>query len=509
MTMRTRYVMLPATIALGGVLAVFLLMGWSPGQASAAPSGEWRVCKAGLPTCDFSAIQEAVDAAEPGDVIKVAQGTYSGTVVRAAPEGYEGAPPGGVLTQVVFISMTLTIQGGYTTSNWLAPDPEAHPTTLDGENTCRVVYIGGSTAPVLDGLIIRNGNAEGLGGYPASDAGGGIYADGADPVIRHCIISGNSVGAASASHQGQGGGLFLKSGDAQVEHNVIISNTARWGGGGRVISGVPVLRHNQFLSNTSLYGGGVYLMWSEGLVEGSLFEGNSADFGGGLYLSGASSRIEGNLIRHNQAGVGGGIGINNAGQSPVVVLGNRILQNKAGWVGGGVNIQHSDTRLENNFIAQNDARIGAGANLENGSPVLRHNTLAGNVAAFGSGALLVGEEAAVVLSNTILVSHTVGISVTAGSTATLEATLWYGNGSDTGGEGSIHTGAINIWGDPAFVDSAGGDFHIGSGSAAVDAGVDAGATFDIDGDRRDAAPDIGADEVVQPRIYVPLVVKER
>jgi len=36
-------------------------------------------------------------------------------------------------------------------------------------------------------------------------------------------------------------------------------------------------------------------------------------------------------------------------------------------------------------------------------------------------------------------------------------------------------GAINLWDDPAFVSPDAGDFHIGSDSAAIDAGVDAGA----------------------------------
>jgi len=39
-----------------------------------APAGELRVCPAGPPTCDYVTVQAAVDAASPGDVIKVATG---------------------------------------------------------------------------------------------------------------------------------------------------------------------------------------------------------------------------------------------------------------------------------------------------------------------------------------------------------------------------------------------------------------------------------------------------
>jgi hypothetical protein len=50
----------------------------------------------------------------------------------------------------------------------------------------------------------------------------------------------------------------------------------------------------------------------------------------------------------------------------------------------------------------------------------------------------------------------------------LEATLWHGNGTDTGGGPTIATGAVNIYGDPAFVDPAAWDYHLTGYSAAID-----------------------------------------
>ncbi len=104
------------------------------------------------------------------------------------------------------------------------------------------------------------------------------------------------------------------------------------------------------------------------------------------------------------------------------------------------------------------------------------------------------------MTNTILVGHKIGIGVALGSSATLEGTLWgsgtWANGTDWGGDGSVVTGDVDIWGDPAFVDPDGGDYHIGPKSAAIDAGIDAGVNSDIDGNSRPigAAYDIGADE---------------
>ena len=72
---------------------------------------------------------------------------------------------------------------------------------------------------------------------------------------------------------------------------------------------------------------------------------------------------------------------------------------------------------------------------------------------------------------------------------------WHGNTTDWGGAGTInHSNDHN--GDPALINPAIGDYHIGATSAAIDRGVDAGVTTDIDGDVRPLAAgyDIGADE---------------
>ena len=40
-------------------------------------AASYTVCPAGPPACDYSVIQNAVDAAGEGDVIKIAAGTYN------------------------------------------------------------------------------------------------------------------------------------------------------------------------------------------------------------------------------------------------------------------------------------------------------------------------------------------------------------------------------------------------------------------------------------------------
>ncbi len=97
-------------------------------------AAELYVCPSG---CTYSSVQAAVDAADPGDIIKGAQGTYTDLHVRAG------------ITQVVYISKTVTVQGGYTAANWDTPDRAAHPTTWDAQGHGRVFYLTGNITPTI------------------------------------------------------------------------------------------------------------------------------------------------------------------------------------------------------------------------------------------------------------------------------------------------------------------------------------------------------------------------
>ncbi len=69
----------------------------------------------------------------------------------------------------------------------------------------------------------------------------------------------------------------------------------------------------------------------------------------------------------------------------------------------------------------------------------------------------------------------------------------------------------DVHGDPAFLNASGGDYHIGLASVMAGRGSEIGVAEDIDGDPRPAPeatnPDIGADEISQGRLYLPLIRK--
>lgn len=138
---------------------------------------------------------------------------------------------------------------------------------------------------------------------------------------------------------------------------------------------------------------------------------------------------------------------------------------------------------------------------------LLHTTIARNSGGDGRGVYVTdwsGTYSTVILTNTILVSHTVGISITGGNTVTVNGILWYGTPITVSQSATATVTVQNQHtGDPAF---AADGYHLTAGSAAIDRGVDATVTIDIDGDPRLDIPDIGADEYVL-YVYLPLVVR--
>jgi M6 family metalloprotease-like protein/uncharacterized repeat protein (TIGR01451 family) len=356
-------------------------------------------------------VQHAVDVASPSDEIRVASGTFTGVSARAA------------ITQMVYLSKTVDIRGGYAPTDWLVSYPLTQPTTLDAQGKGRVFYIPNVGQPTIDGLRIANGNASGLGGQ-WGDSGGGIYVDDfASPTIRQCTILSSTAQT--------GGGVFLAQSYTTFTGNTVAANSALWCGGGLVV----------------------------------------------LFSSG--DRLDGNTFSSNTSTDGGGVCMYSAGYPAMKAL------------------------LTNNVIADNRVTSsGSGLLINGGNHRLLHTTIVRNTGGSGVGAYVVGS--AIGLTNTLVASQTIGVYAAAGAAVTLQTTLWgagvWANQSDWAGAGTVTAGAVNPHGDPAFMNSASGDYHIGWPSAAINAAVDAGVTTDIDRELRPHGDgyDIGADEFSSP-----------
>ncbi|MFC1879669.1 choice-of-anchor Q domain-containing protein [Chloroflexota bacterium] len=558
----------------------------------------------------YANLQAAVDTADdPDDVIKVAMGIYSDV------NNYAG------LAQVVYISKSLTLRGGYTTTNWITSFPLTQPTTLDARGLGRGLFSGGEITVTLEGLQIQGGNADGLGGYwtwfEEWDAGGGIYAITGTIRIKDSLIlsntayygggihisSGNAVleqthivenyasygGGAGVylwksqanmtdntikdnDSIGSGGGLFIDNSVLLFDRNVVSDNHSPYDGSGLMISSsVVTMTHNSIVLNgpATIYanqGGGLFMTGSKASIISNTFSqnhsngggglalnsgyditlidniisANAAGEGGGLYVSGGDVVMVSNTITANIADYGGGAWLIGGPVGEMVLERNLVYSNSAELAGGGLYLLHnSEVLLDSNVIISNSAgsgggmyvdskcnamlvnniiadnhviENGSGIEIVNSSGVLLHNTIARNTGGDQSGIFIRGvpyDPSFVVMTNTIVVAHSVGITVGAGSAVSLNNTLWgsgsWENETDWAGMGAILTGTSNLWADPAFINPPAQDYHLTSASAAIDAGVDAGITVDIDGDSRPARVgyDIGADEFPFSVILMP------
>ncbi len=422
------------------------------------------------------------------------------------------------------------------------------------------VSLIGTNGTVMSNTIFNNAGSRGgglhLNGYLTVTAntisnnwallGGGLYLAGS-----FATLSGNRIISNTAFDDG--GGLYADDlSTYTMTTNMIISNSARFGAGAFTMGGstypgrgIATLISNTIASNRSMAaGGGLYLENNPAVVVGNNFIGNSAfGDGGALYLLGSAAKLGCNAIENNDATAGGGIYVNN---SPALFIANSIVNNRAA-AGGGVAAYRSPTTFRNNIVMRNYAGprgtvgssilgglgLGGGFFTARSNLTLTNDVVADNTSYMSRGnamylemsaaqllnttiarndgsdeAIALGFSSMVAMTNTILVGHTIGISVPMGSSATLNGVLWYANDFNIRGGGQISMSNAYT-GDPAFLADG---YHLSAVSAAIDRGVDAGVTIDIDGDARPfgAAPDLGADEYVgapPTRTYLPFVAK--
>jgi len=458
-----------ATLATRGTKA-------SPGTLYVSTDG---FCGENIPC--YSNVQEALNAANPFDEIRVAEGTYTDTAGT-----------------VVEIAESITLQGGWN-AGFTVRAPDLYTTTLDAQGLGRVIQIDGTISPTIEGFIITGGNASNEAFV--TRLGGGIYSRNADPIIQNNVIT-NNIASTSTVYLGNGGGLYLQgaSASAVVSGNLILSNTASTGHQGRggglclassdaTISGNTVQGNKASISNVG-WGGGLYLSISDATLSGNTISGNTAALGsgGGLWLYDSKATLDGNSVISNTASDSGG-GLYVTSCAPFTLTNNIIAQNESNNLGGGISVWDSGGTLINNTIAQNN--LGSGKE---------------GVYAFGTTTLT--------LTNNIVVSHTYGIAALGNATVAADYTLFYDNTiGDTYGTGTI-TSTNETTGDPLFVDPAGWDYHIQIASPAVNKGTFSGApSTDFEGDPRpyDCFVDIGADENMASgyckRVYLPVIMK--
>ncbi len=427
------------------------------------------------------------------------------------------------------------------------------------------IYVWSNTPVTIErNLIQRNVALRGTGDPVFFSGGGGIYFSGPFATIRDnrvygnvgalldqrgrgggmflrelsdkAVVSGNIIAddnRASYVGDGQGGGIYLDACYATVAHNQVFNNIASsetpgYGGGIYVNGGGGLFLGNAITRNIAVlgavggwgWGGGMAISGSVALVQDNFIAQNIADSapeawgaGGGVYVWSGAPRFVGNAVLSNTTsggagGIGGGFSL--AGSSPWLE-GNTILGNRAVGAGGGGGVDlascHTFT-LTNNILAHNSvSTTGSGISISASGAIrgrMAHNTIVANLDGDGVG-VYVATASDVLMYNNIIVGQKVGITNTAPAGSVVSAThmLFEANGQNYG---PGVTSVDEVSGPAALLP----DYHLSPGSNAINHALPLRwVTRDIDGDPRPigSAPDVGADEYVRARIYLPLVLR--
>ncbi|HEX4792867.1 MAG TPA: SdrD B-like domain-containing protein [Humisphaera sp.] len=444
------------------------------GSSAASPDGKaWATA--------FADLQAGLAAAQAGDKILIATGTYK--------------PTSGIDRTATFtLKSGVEIDGGYAGST-NAANPNARdivntPTTLSGDigvvgdksdNSNSVLT--GSTADatcIVDGVTVTGGYGQAFGGgltiqdpqrknsgaptlrncvFTANTArlGGAISCDASAEEIVGCTFVGNTAIAPVNVIGGFGGAVYIVSNcDLRITDSAFTGNTASGSGGAVAGIGYP-----------ATFGGlqkAVHMTMS-----GCLFVGNNAhDYSGAVdVLMSADSVIAGCSFEGNSAAIGGAAYLSNLNAADTCTV--------------------IDCRFSNNVASSRAGAIDAWAQSFFEGCTFTENYDVGIVTATADD---IFDEGGVTLSNCIVWSS---------SPERVQPAILHASFSDT----SVGlTGTGNISSDPHFVrnpspgpdgkwgttDDDYGDLHLQKTSPAIDAGdnsaVPAGTTTDIAGNPR-------------------------
>ena len=251
----------------------------------------------------FDAIQEAIDAAENGDIVFILQGIYTGQGNR----------------DIDTKGKAITIRGeDQNNPNLVVIDCEG---TSDEPHRGFVFHNYEDSLTILADLTI-------IGGY--IDYGGALYCkECANPTISNCIISSNYASV--------GGGIYNSKSSPNLVDCIFIDNISDAGGAmynyGDLPGCSPVITNCTFYSNSAVYNGGA--IYNSGpvspVLNGCTFTFNSSSGGGGAIrnIFSAAPALANCIFFNNEAQTYGA-GIRNSQDCIVTLTNCTFYANSAG-----------------------------------------------------------------------------------------------------------------------------------------------------------------------------------
>lgn len=295
-----------------GLVLMFLLLGSAPlVQSRANVNATHTVC---LSKCDFTLIQEAVDAGNPGDSIRV-----------------EASLPH--TENNIFIDKNIHIAGLGMTATIV----QGAISIGDTENP--VFHISSGAVVTIKDLSVRHG-----GKMEYSNPGAIINDGGVVTLERVRVLNNVGVNFAGIKNQGV----------MTINDSIIENNTSSLGGTGIVNLNILVIYNSKITNNNGkdAEAGGIYNTGNLTIKDSTISD--NAGYHGGIATFGGSVEITGTTIHSNSARYdGGGIYIDWPEVSMVNVT---ISGNEAFGGGGGLYISDKgEVRFANVTVSDNTA----------------------------------------------------------------------------------------------------------------------------------------------------------
>lgn len=392
----------------------------------AGPGGD------GSAAAPFADLQAAIAAADPGDDVLVAAGSYAAISIAGKQ---------------------LHVAGGYDAA-FTGASPDT-PSIIEGDADTPSVTLFEVGDTVLEGFVIRGG-AQGV----VIDAD--YLSTTNKPTLRDNVIETNGSPAVI------GGGV-----SAIHCELTLIGNTVR--------------------DNVGDRGSGIATQCTRLLVEDNTIEGNVShgDHGGGLYLNGPDITVRGNLVRDNEVGVvatygwGGGAIVYGEGTTAAFER-NVFTGNHAESLGSGLFVDDGAiATVTGDLFHANDCGVEGGAGVfvdgydtTPSRATLVNVTIAGHDCDGIEGAAVEAQTYSVVEIRDSIVWGNGGDDFSADPTSMISAAYSLTE-EPLEGEG-------NLSGDPLFADPDAGDFHVRSRIGRFDPGTSTFVVDDVDSPTIDA-----------------------
>ncbi len=297
-------------------------------------------------------LQDALNNSNPDDQVWVASGIYKPGGDTANVNSFFSFPHdlqiygGFVGNETILSERDITNNETVLSGDHNANDLEDDFTSFRSDNSRHVIWLTDTitTATVIDGFTVRNGNTAPESGEGDERRGGGILAYGT-PIIRNCTFTQNFGYFGGAVYPREGTASFV------IDNCLFERNQGRSGAAIYITAENGTIQNCTFNNNVATStGGGIHINTAENeiLISECYFEGNIAQTfrGGGIYTASSSGTIMNCEFISNEApgGAGGGVHVQSFEGDPIIevnIMDCIFDNNKAAFAGavGSYNLQ--------------------------------------------------------------------------------------------------------------------------------------------------------------------------